>query len=242
MPSPRFQYLLLFGSIHILCLISLAGQPPSLQSCIEKIQEIRAQGSHEKLPLYNRSCLKLYPKSHVLNHYYGLQHLEREKYLSASLHFERARELKPDKFENYLRLLRCYLATNDPLNRHRQVLKALSSRFFDKPQIHGVAGNILVEFDRFQTAFKFYREMIEKNPDQNWFYSVKIGQLYFLHQKFDLALQAFGTANLLKPNQGDVLYHIALTFEKLGNSGKAEEAMLKAKQLGISPEFLSEAD
>lgn len=220
----------------------LMANSPTLETCIKKIQKVKEQGNHEKLPLYNRSCLKLYPKSHVLHHYYGLQLMEREKYLSASLHFERARELEPERFENYLRLLRCYLASSDPLNRHRQVLNALSSRFFEKPQIHGIAGNILVEFDRFQTAFRFFRELIEKNPDQNWFYSVKIGQLYFLHQKFDLALQAFGTANLLKPNQGDVLYHIALTFEKLGNSGKAEEAMLKAKQLGISPEFLSEAD
>ena len=209
--------------------------------CIQTIQKVRKRSKDKRLIPFTQKCAQAFPKNSQIQYMRGLLLMEQSKYLSASRYFHKATRLEPKSPISYFYLLRCYLSVDDPMKKYRGVLESLKRHVYHQPRVLAEAGNILLDHGKMQTAYRYFKSLIEGDFKEKWIYYLKLGQMYLLVQKDKLALESLSLSFQKKPEEAMTMYFLAKVHQRSFNKAFAHDFYKRSIQKGLQAEYASDA-
>ncbi|MFM7016406.1 MAG: tetratricopeptide repeat protein [Bacteroidota bacterium] len=140
--------------------------------------------------------------------------------------------LNPNSADNYNNL-GLYLGENKMYDESFAAFqKALSIKpNFDK--VYYNRGNIFAQQNNFRAAISNYKNALTINPSYADAYN-NLGNCYAVLGVKDSSLYWFNESVKLDPSNGKAWVNLSITYRLMGDSIKANECLLKAKELGIN--------
>jgi len=205
-------------------------------ACVKRIRTLREGGISRELARVSSICARRFPKNDLLLHLRALVLLEARKPGRAVVPLRHAITLRPEVPDNYLVLLRAYLESNDELQRWNRVLRKLSSKFPNSPEILLNAGNLLIHYQKFRSALEFWNHIFNEGLIEKWIYHLKLGQMYLLIGRFEDARKDLEVSIQENPDSAITLYYLGRLFEKTGNQSFMLSYFQHALQKGLEGE------
>ena len=141
-------------------------------------------------------------------------------------------ELNPNSYDNYNNLA-LYLGENKMYDASFKAFeKALQLKpDFDKAYYN--RGNIFAQQNNFKNAIDNYKKAIELNSTYGDAYN-NLGNCYAVLGIKDSSIYWFNESVKIDPSNAKAWINLGFTYRSLGDSSKANECLLKAKELGYS--------
>ena len=153
----------------------------------------------------------------------GNAYMHDEQMEAAIEHYKQYLEAQPDDLNVQISLAICYNSEEHYkevlplLEKAEQYANKLPDRESDLPQIYQMRAYALSRLNRISEALFAIEKAKELcDEDQLWKFNMTEADIYIHCEQIDLAEKCFAAALSKSPNQGDTLFHIALSYSNAG--------------------------
>jgi tetratricopeptide (TPR) repeat protein len=155
----------------------------------------------------------------------GNEHLDSDEYEKALESFKKALDKKPDDPVILDRLAKAYYHLGNYDLAEDYLMQRLESREVDYHTFNNL-GIVLEQKGQLERALEYYQVAIEMNKQEPsaW---INLGMLHFRQSLYEDALRIMKHANLIEPNDIDVLYYMAECYRNLDDARNLYKTLRK---------------